>query len=44
MELSVPDLICPMLGKSQRIGTSVMYREDFPAAVNNVPEAKTSCK
>ena len=36
----MPDLICSVLSKSQRIGTSIMYWEDFPEAVNNVPEAE----
>lgn len=34
------DLICSVLSKSQRIGTSTVYWEDFPEAVNNVPEAE----
>lgn len=34
------DLICSVLSKSQRIGTNIMYWEDFPEAVNNVPEAE----
>lgn len=29
-----------MLSKSQRIGTNPKYWEDFPEAVNNVPEAE----
>lgn len=36
----MPDLICSVLSKSQRMGTSMRYWEDFPEAVNNVPEAE----
>lgn len=40
MELSVPALICSVLSKGQRMGTHIMCWEDFPEAVNNVPEAE----